>query len=180
MPLLSLRAVTDRRAPPHRERRPLSQRPRTNPLPVRAPNRSTHTPCDDTNPEPFHTVKTRNTTSMPSPDRRGRHVARNGGERYRLHSTAGGGCERMLRECNSRLWKTLLTRDQTRPRTEVDLDSAQTTEHSTLPGAHALRLLEVLSTETTKVASARVANVALAARSVSQATPKQRSIRSRK
>ena len=46
---------------------------------------------------------------------------------------------------------------------EVDLGSAQTTEHDMFPRASALGLLEAPSNETTKVASARVANVALAA-----------------
>ena len=64
------------------------------------------------------------------------------------------------------MWKTLLARDRTRPRTEVDLGSAQTAEHNMFPGASALGLLEAPSNETTKVASARVANVALATRGV--------------
>ena len=75
-------------------------------------------------------------------------------------------------ECSSRLWKTLLARDRTRPRTEVDLGSAQTAEHNMFPRASALRLLEAPSNETTKVASARVANVALATRSVVKPRPK--------
>ena len=61
------------------------------------------------------------------------------------------------------MWKTLLARDRTRPRTEVDLGSAQTAEHNMFPRASALGLLEAPSNETTKVASARVANVALVA-----------------
>ena len=76
------------------------------------------------------------------------------------------------RECNSRLWKTLLIRDRTRPRTEVDLSNAQTAEHNMFPRASALGLLEAPSNETTKVASARVANVALATRSVVKPRPK--------
>ena len=67
------------------------------------------------------------------------------------------------RESSSQLWKALLARDRTRPRTEVDLGSAQTTEHDMFPRASALGLLEAPSNETTKVASARVANVALVA-----------------
>ena len=70
------------------------------------------------------------------------------------------------------MWKTLLARDRTRPRTEVDLGGVQTTEHNMFPRASALRLLEASSTETTKVASARVANVALATRSVVKPRPK--------
>ena len=61
------------------------------------------------------------------------------------------------------MWKSLLARDRTRPRTEVDLGSAQATERNVFPRASALRLLETPSNETTKVASARVANVALVA-----------------
>ena len=75
------------------------------------------------------------------------------------------------------MWKTLLARDRTRPRTEVDLGSAQTAEHNMFPGASALGLLEAPSNETTKVASARVANVAVrdagrATRSVVKPRPK--------
>ena len=70
------------------------------------------------------------------------------------------------------MWKTLLARDRTRPRTEVDLGSAQTAEHNMFPRASALGLLEAPSNETTKVASARVANVALATRSIVKPRPK--------